>query len=338
MTTDSTTASLRALMRDLIDYAGLFPPATLDMATAVRRYEQYRRGPAAWLLGRFIVPAGRLAELGEAASELLDPALPLRLSVLARGGASSEEFLANIEDAMSQIADFQASHGAAVRIEMLECPLPADILDTLNLMDDSRLFGRVADRAEPLGDAPIYFEVAPSERWAERVALAIEAIADYNRSVGRRATGFKLRCGGTPDPAFPSAEQIAYVLDLCQAARVPLKATAGLHHPVRHFDAQSNHMRHGFFNLFGAGMLAWTHGLSMNSLVAIVQDQDATSFHFGDDRFTWKEWGVATDQLARLRREAFISYGSCSFTEPVEDLHVLGYLPAVEGTEPVVTE
>ena len=53
---------LRILLRGLIDYAGLFPPASLDMADAVRNYAAYREGEHAWALGRFVVPAARLEE------------------------------------------------------------------------------------------------------------------------------------------------------------------------------------------------------------------------------------------------------------------------------------
>src|ERR1700736_6995751 len=65
--------SVRNLLIGLIDYAGLFPPAGLDMSTAIRNFEQYRAGEFSWALGRFIVPASRLTELHS----------PLPLSVLA---------------------------------------------------------------------------------------------------------------------------------------------------------------------------------------------------------------------------------------------------------------
>lgn len=57
-----TSPALRTLLSGLIDYAGLFPPAGLGMAEAVRNYDTYVRGEHAWMLGRFIVPAARLAE------------------------------------------------------------------------------------------------------------------------------------------------------------------------------------------------------------------------------------------------------------------------------------
>src|SRR4051794_41017950 len=55
--------ALHALLEGLIDYAGLFPPAALDMPTATRNYEAYLEGEYAWALGRFIVPAARLSEI-----------------------------------------------------------------------------------------------------------------------------------------------------------------------------------------------------------------------------------------------------------------------------------
>jgi len=61
--------SARALLNGLIDYAGLFPPASLDMAAAVRNYASYRDGEHSWMLGRFIVPAPRLAEFDAASDQ-----------------------------------------------------------------------------------------------------------------------------------------------------------------------------------------------------------------------------------------------------------------------------
>ncbi|MDE3127939.1 MAG: hypothetical protein KGL38_08030, partial [Gemmatimonadota bacterium] len=63
--------SLAALLARAVDYAGLFPPARLPMADAVRAYADYRHGPQAWMLGRFVVPAARLEEFDEAGGELL---------------------------------------------------------------------------------------------------------------------------------------------------------------------------------------------------------------------------------------------------------------------------
>lgn len=56
--------SRHALFAGLIDYAGVFPPASLDLATAVAEYTACAGGPDGWVLGPFLLRASQLAELG----------------------------------------------------------------------------------------------------------------------------------------------------------------------------------------------------------------------------------------------------------------------------------
>ncbi len=51
--------SVQALMDGILDYAGLFPPAKLDMVPTMRNYRDYREGAESWMLGRIVVPVGR---------------------------------------------------------------------------------------------------------------------------------------------------------------------------------------------------------------------------------------------------------------------------------------
>ena len=53
----------QALLANLIDYAGMFPPASLSLEEAVRKYEEYQRGPYAWMLGRFVVPLAQASHV-----------------------------------------------------------------------------------------------------------------------------------------------------------------------------------------------------------------------------------------------------------------------------------
>jgi len=61
-----------ALLRDLIDYAGLFPPASLDMAAAVANYHSYLHSDWNWILGRL-----SFRRRGSASLELHLPDCPL---------------------------------------------------------------------------------------------------------------------------------------------------------------------------------------------------------------------------------------------------------------------
>ena len=64
------SAALRTLVAGVVDYAGLFPPAGLDMPAAVRHYAECRVGDDAWMLGRFVVQAARLDEWESAVAAL----------------------------------------------------------------------------------------------------------------------------------------------------------------------------------------------------------------------------------------------------------------------------
>ena len=65
------TQSLDILLAQIVDYAGLFPPADLPMDQAVANYAAYRQDPGAWMLGRFVVPVARLDEFAQAAAPFL---------------------------------------------------------------------------------------------------------------------------------------------------------------------------------------------------------------------------------------------------------------------------
>jgi hypothetical protein len=52
--------AIDAFLDGIIDYAGLYPPADLDLPTALSNYAAYRRHPEARALGRFVLPLERL--------------------------------------------------------------------------------------------------------------------------------------------------------------------------------------------------------------------------------------------------------------------------------------
>src|SRR6266568_7065121 len=100
-------ATLRSFLSGIIDYAGLFPPAGLDMQTAVNNYAEYRAGEDRELLGRFVVPASRLAEFADASRGFLergDGSVPWCLSVLVDG---------DIAEARKTMLAFTSTHLSA---------------------------------------------------------------------------------------------------------------------------------------------------------------------------------------------------------------------------------
>src|SRR5688500_17829356 len=117
-------ASLRALLTNVIDYAGLFPPAELPLDESIRNYARYRDEPEAWMLGRFICPAARLTELQPYAADLFTIASPLNVSALGRGGKTADEFLAGFERDIESIVEFKRRCGARATVDVLELKLP----------------------------------------------------------------------------------------------------------------------------------------------------------------------------------------------------------------------
>ncbi len=311
--------SLRALLSGIIDYAGLFPPAKLPLAEALRNYAGYRTEPDSWMLGRFICPAARLVELDPFLKELFPSDPPLAVSALGRGGNTGIEALQGLQADLDAINACRQRHGGRVVIDVLETRLPVDLVANPAL---AKVFFASAKVPIQQGGLPlaVYYEAAFGPSWREALGAFIPALDG----------GFKLRCGGLEASAFPTTEQVAFALTTCLHAGRPFKATAGLHHPLRHFDRQLGTTMHGFLNVFGAGVLASALNLTEEQLRPILADEDPSHFRFTDTAFQWQELSAPLGAITAARRERFISFGSCSFDEPRADLRSLGLLESLE--------
>jgi hypothetical protein len=293
------TAAARALLGSSVDYAGLFPPAGLSMSEAVRLYAEYVTGPHAWMVGRFVVPAARLAEFARSAESVIPAGRgPWRVSVVLSSDADA---------GMAAVAAFNASHGGAV-CDTLECK--ASTTD-----DIARLAWAVHG-----GDAVAYVELPVTDEPARLIG-----------ALSARGLRAKIRMGGTTPDAFPSAANVARFLAACVRAGVPFKATAGLHHPVGGdyrltYDAASGTgPMFGFLNMFLATALLRDGGNEQDA-EALLTERVAAEFRFGDQGVLWRGRLLLTARLAQLRDRCAASFGSCSFAEPIDELSALGIL------------
>ncbi len=277
--------STRALLNGLIDYAGLFPPSGLDMPGAVRNYLTYRDGPFHWMLGRFVVPASRLAEFHSASS---GHRLPVTVTI----GEHPDQDLAAIGRLKVDTVEAKASTVTQIR-----------------------------SLAGKLSSGPtIYFEVPIAGDPRGLIAEIAEA--------GARA---KARTGGISADAFPGSRDLGRFLQCCAEEQVPFKVTAGLHHPFRGTHSLNGKpegptaLMHGFLNVFLAAALLRA-GEETGKVVQLLEDQSAASFHFDAKTIRWRDEQVDLEQIEDTRRNLAISFGSCSFEEPVTDLKELGVL------------
>ena len=85
-------SSFNAFMAGIVDYAGLFPPADLSLDTSMQKYSAYRQSEDSWMLSKFIIPAGRLAELKPYREILFEEGDPFEFSVLGKGTETVSEF------------------------------------------------------------------------------------------------------------------------------------------------------------------------------------------------------------------------------------------------------
>ena len=304
--TDAMDAA-RDLLRDLIDYAGLFPPASLDMTACVANYDAYSRSEWNWILGRFIVPVARLGEFEEALASLPAPApgaacAKWRLSVLL--GPDPVADVTRIREFDARIAKRDPARRVAV--ESLE-------VKVASAKEVTRLSAIIP------AEIPAYFE------------FPLPACGDCIAAVSECKRRAKIRTGGETPDKFPTPESIVEFIRSCAAANVPFKATAGLHHPLRSVhrltyqpDSPSG-MMHGFLNVFLAAAFLRA-GMETMPAVQLLEEQSPQAFHFDSDGIGWRQHRASRDEIASTRRSFALSFGSCSFTEPIDDLRSLHLL------------
>jgi hypothetical protein len=249
--------SLRGLLANLVDYAGLFPPAALALPATLENYQRYLASPEGWMLNRLVLPAAKLPEV-----ELCDE---FRIALLVDG-------------------------------EPGELPRQIESLET-------KLIRKLS--------LPTYCE------------------ASLHKISGAFA---KVRTGGPTADTIPTPGEVASFLCEAAARRIPFKASAGLHHPIRAshpltYSADSPRaITHGFINVFVAAAFAW-HSQDRAAVIGVLHECDPDTFEFSNEAMAWRGRNLSTAQIEAARREFAHSFGSCSFEEPVADLRALGWLP-----------
>ncbi|MEP6780943.1 MAG: hypothetical protein ABJC26_13695 [Gemmatimonadaceae bacterium] len=305
-----TDFAIRVLLDSIVDYAGLYPPAAVSMLTAVRSFAHYRAGENGWMLGRFICPAASL-EIFSRDAEMYLPrdagAIAWQLSATSSG---------NVEQDMIAIAAFNERH----RVCFDECNASVDSYEVkATTVDEVRAINELVPQK-----LRTFIEVPSS---ANPTAL-LEAIAN----AGRRA---KIRTGGITADAFPTSLQVAQFLESCAHTGVTAKATAGLHHPLRatyrltYEDNAPVGQMFGYLNIFLATALV-ASGAPTRDVVAMLEESNASRISFDETHCLWKggtrPYSIDRGFLAQMRERGLVSFGSCSFTEPVNETRALGWL------------
>jgi hypothetical protein len=298
-------ASLRALLEHSVDYAGMFPPCSLELEPALTNQARYVRLDDKWMLNAFVLPVGQFDAAKQFLS-LFDPSCPLSVSALGPKTENATAFREALVEADEAIRSLAAHNVDLVSVSQLEMFLPGDV--DSSLLNEARLI---------VGGLPVFWE-APAERAERTIAL----LAENNSNADHPTFGYKMRTGGVTADAFPTSAQIAPALVAPATHQVPIKFTAGLHHPLRQYREEVQTKMHGFLNVLGAAVLAAEHRWDAAQTTAMLEDEAASSFKFDDEFFAWRDWKIGSERL-RDRRRFVTTFGSCSFDEPRGDLRAL---------------
>lgn len=298
----------QALLRGLIDYAGLFPPAALSMPETVQRFADYQRRSDQWALARLVVPVARLGEFETAVAGLSSADREQsRWPIAALAGTDPAGDRATIAAFNTRYA---SSRTGVESIEM-----------------------RAASVAQILALGPVGKEL---EFYCELpLSAELPALVAATSQIGARA---KIRTGGVKPVDFPAPEAILAFLAACAAERVAFKATAGLHHPVRgpapltYEPGASRATMYGYLNLILAAAVLW-HQRPEKDAYELLRIPDRSLLHITDAAVEWAGIRLSVAEIHSARQQFVLAIGSCSFTEPLDGFVPLGTI----GDDPAPT-
>jgi hypothetical protein len=272
------------LLARLVDDAALFPPSGASVTETVKTYLAARRAPYAGLIGFLLCPISRLGALVSVLRKAR-PARPVTLSLVADTG------LGGLPKAISTALD----NVKLLDLRMIEVPAPSDVDSNWLVQLTEFVPDDVVRVVEPRRGRP---------EWLTGV-----------RRVAEAGCWPKLRCGGTSVESFPTVEEVADFLAIATGTGSPFKATAGLHHAVRHHDKNTGLTHHGLLNM----LIGTAHAVSGASAHDALRSTVAAALA--------AEAGALSKETSRVVREVFACYGSVSLSTPVAELVRLGLLP-----------
>lgn len=289
---------LPAVFRALVDDAAVFPPGEAPLPDAVVAHAAHRTARHAALVGPFVIGSAALPRLSRLATADLYGDVPLRVSVVVPDPGA-------VDDAVRAV-------DAAPHVELAGLEV--------KLVPGASATWQVAAIAAAGAHVPTYVEVPRPG------AAAWPAAAD---AVAEHGLRLKFRTGGVTADLFPDEREVASWVRGAVARRTPFKCTAGLHHAVRHTGPTTGFEHHGYLNVLVATLEA-VGGADTDVLRATLAERHA-------DRLAAAVRRAAPEALRRAR-SSFASYGSCSVTEPYDDLVALGLLTDVTDPRPTSEE
>ena len=286
------------LLRDLVDDAAVFPPASTPLAEAMTAHAEHRAAPYADLVGPLVVADEHLPAVVLTAATAR--AGPLGVSVVVTGGAGA------LEPAVAWATRSEQLELRGLEIAMRESDADAapNARRIVAAVDALQTRGDLPDAVPVSVEAPRLHGQDPSPSWLG----ALDELASMDHRL-------KLRTGGEHADDFPDSHELATCIGAALDRELSFKCTAGLHHALRHRDPATGFEHHGFLNVLVATR-ASLDGASLSDVAAVLDETDAETL-----------LGATDDAALAGARRWFTSFGCCSVADPLGDLRDLGMLP-----------
>jgi hypothetical protein len=328
-------------MVEIIDYAGLFPPAALASGDAINEFfAQSKDAELNWLFRRFVLPFAPvprcqeiIAGLRQAAGEAGKNTLPdswgggVPVSVLLPSleaskldnfadlgalGAALASAASSFQNGLQLMREAAKSEEMIFAVEAVEWALPLDD-ERWNQQHTVEAQGALRAMRDLVPNLKIYIE-ASWQNWSPGLLSRMKDLVCEDA-----LTFCKIRTGGLAAASIPPSPALARVLSDLVAADIGFKCTAGLHSALFETSPRFGFDMHGFVNLIcaTAGLSA---GLKERDIVPLLALRRADQLM---DRLEEK-LGSATGAALARARHFMHSFGSCSVSEPRDSLKLIG--------------
>lgn len=280
---------MEGALAGLFDYAGMFPPAELNLHAAVQAYREYQQGSHALALQCMVIHAKDLDLLESA---LREDVRDLQLSVVAAGD-DLDAVWKHLDHGMPiKMIEIKAAEPS--QVARLKKMLPAGVEGYVELpmhLQDMRLVDTVTDAGlyAKLRMGGVVVEAFPSTA----------VVAAMLSELFKRGLAFKATAG------------------LHHAVRG--------RYPLTYREDSARGTMHGFMNLLSAATLVWFGG-EEDEVAQQLEEEGLLAWRVTEHSIRWRDCDWSADELREVRRNFLKSIGTCSFIEPMRDVEALGWL------------
>lgn len=287
--------ALHALTEHLFDYAGMFPPAAKSLEGAL---EETIHFPSSLqrpdlVAGDLVCSCEELANLKALLPSWIESrGRPLHLCLL----------MSSVDDEDEWKKACEAIKGESITLRTVECKVTLECVDTERVIrwsNECRFKGTVALEPNPLPD------LDSLHRFARELKAA-------NERVGRTLFALKVRGNAV------ERDMLATIIAICAEAELPLKLTQLLHHPIIEPARYGNHL--GFLTVSLAWNLAARTSITPVELQECLGISKVEDLRFEGEFVSWRSYSLHAGEIRATRERCPLSIGSCSISEPDEDL------------------